>query len=68
MEEKFYIVPLYIVAEYQRFNNGVVALEFRKNNAGKWVINCDSGIEQIMDCSVFVKANLTAEDFPTPII
>ncbi len=68
MKHKYYIVTVNIVAEWQRFTNGIISIEFRKNNLGKWVINCDSGIEEIIDCSKLVIVELGIEDFPQPEI
>ena len=66
MKQNYFIVPIEIVAEYNRFTNGLVTIEFRKNNAKQWVINTDSGIETVLDCSSFTIIELDITDFPKP--
>ena len=68
MEQEFYIVTQALVAKWKRFTNGVTTIEFREDNSKQWVINCDSGIEEIMNCSTFRKVKLGPDDFPPPIL
>lgn len=66
MKQKYFIIPIEIVAEYNRFTNGTTTIEFRKDNLKRWVINTDSGIETILDCSKFEILELSITDFPQP--
>ena len=66
MKKKYYIVPLEIVAKFQRSQIGDFALYFTQILTGEWVINVDCGEDlfNMIEWSTFEQRSLAVKDFP----
>ena len=67
MKKKYYIVPLEIVAKFQKSQIQDFTLYFTQILTGEWVINVDCGEDlfSMIEWSTFEVRSLTTKDFPT---
>lgn len=65
---KYYIIPIEIVALWQRVERASQSLYFQQTKDGRWVINvgCNEELFNEIEWSNFTQVTLKKTDFPEP--